>query len=330
MGAEEQRKGNSMWRSRRSIPAALPLLLAASLGLGALGLPAYGQACCGPPTLSLTGAERGIDPNVQLNLGLAYSFYRFSQTVQGSAVVPDPLGRTAVSHQWRLELERPLLPGWSVLLSLPVNLKERRFRVDSLGSSYRAAGIGDASLLLKYQLLASSLVRAWDLALGVGVKAPTGDSKREQDGVRLPRDVQPGTGLWEALLWTAGSVMLPEELLRFTGSALVRIPLHTDEFGYRNGIEAQVQLLASWLGSSLPVVPTLALRFRTSSKDMLNGQPFPATGGAWLDALPMVGVVAEPITLRLQGTVPLFRHTQGLQLAHTWGVTAEVQWTWRR
>ncbi len=291
--------------------------------------PLWGQACCGPPTVSLAGTERGIDTRSLLVLTLSYGFARFDRTLDGTRLVADPLGRTAFSHTWRLEGELTVGTDWSVLLSLPVTSKSRRFQLDTLGESYHAAGIGDAIAVLKRNF--SPMLSPWSLAAGLGLKLPTGTSDWEENGVRLPRDIQPGTGTWEALLWGYASGLFFDGLIASALSATLRLPLTADELGYRNGAELQLLLLSSWLDSPIPaLLPTLALRLRTTGRDRLGSQPFPATGGIWLDALPSMTLLFEPFALRWQGMLPLWSRTNGVQLVHSWGVTAELQWTLRR
>ncbi|MCS7169791.1 MAG: hypothetical protein NZ949_04115, partial [Candidatus Kapabacteria bacterium] len=290
--------------------------------------PALSQACCGPPTVSLAGAERGVDPTAPLTISVSYSFTHFTRTANGTATIPDPLGRRALSHLWRAEAELVLHPGWSVLVSLPLTFKERRLQIDTLAEVYRAAGLGDAMALLKHDLSPRSLLSPWSIALGTGFKAPTGPSDLERNGVRLPRDIQPGTGTWEALAWGLIAATSSDALFSLVLSTMVRVPLHANALGYQTGTELQALLVGNWLDCPATwLLPGLALRLRMTTPDYLNGQPFPATGGIWVDVLPALTVLAEPFAARLQGTVPVFRRTRGPQLVHTWGITAESRWS---
>ncbi len=313
-----------MWRYRHSST------LIALVGLVLLGRETRGQACCGPPMLSLAGTERGIDPTTSLALTAAYSFLRFAHSVDGSKPIPDPLQRRALSHLWRVELEVVPHPRWALLLSLPIAAKERSLRFDTLATTYRAAGIGDAFVLLKRDLSPQEQLSEWSFALGAGLKLPTGASDREQEGVRLPRDVQPGSGTWELALWGFTGASIAAGSASWGLSLLVRWPVNADRFTYRNGAELQALLLTTWLACPATFcLPGLAFRLRTVTPDHLNGQQLPATGGLWLDALPTLTfpLPSLPLAFRLQGTVPLVRHTRGLQLVHSWGIAAEARWS---
>ncbi|MEN3027426.1 MAG: hypothetical protein ABDH31_06980 [Chlorobiota bacterium] len=314
-----------MWQSLRRA-----LLVALGHGLLGSSTGAYGQACCGPPSVSLAGTERGVDPATPVNLTVAYSFTRFTRAAKAATTVPDPLNRRALSHLWRVEAEFTILRDWAIVASLPFALKERSFRVDTLSTVYRAAGVGDAMVLLKRALRPSNPLAPWDIAIGIGVKAPTGSSDQERAGVRLPRDLQPGSGTWEALGWGFITAMFPEPLLSHAVSALVRVPLQADVLGYRTGAEVQALLSSSWLDAPLPwLVPSLGVRLRSTSSDRFNGQPLPATGGLWIDVVPSCTLLSSPFAARLQAVLPVFWRTNGIQLMHTWGIAAEVRWSWQ-
>ncbi len=290
-------------------------------------VPASGQACCGPPTLALAGTERGVDPTALLTATLSYSIVRFAHTVNGTALVPDPLGRRALSHLWRIEAELVVASRWSLLLSVPIAWKERQLQSDTLQQLYRGSGVGDAVALVKYALYPASPEAPWYSALGLGLKAPTGSSDLEEDGVRLPRDLQPGTGTWEALGWGFVARTLADGLIGTSLSLLARTALTADEFGYRTGAELQALLTAAWLDCPLPqAFPSVAVRVRTTAPDRLAGQRLPATGGLWIDALPSITAHVSPFALRLQGMLPLMRRTNGIQLVPSWGATAELSW----
>jgi len=253
---------------------------------------------------------------------------RFAHTVNGTTTIPDPLGRTGFSHLWRVEAEVTPFPQWAFLLSLPFVAKGRTLRVDTLTATDNAAGIGDVFFLLKRDISPAAWQSSWNIALGAGIKAPTGAFNRERNGVRLPRDLQPGTGTWEALGWAFLGFFPSESEFTLASSLLFRSPLQADELGYRNGIEFQALLSGTWITCPLPfLLPHGALRLRMTTADKLNGIPFSATGGYWLDALPALTLLAPPFALQLQGTIPLLRHTRGPQLVHSWGIAADISWS---
>ena len=66
------------------------------------------------------------------------------------------------------------------------------------------AGIGDASLLLKYRLTHGD---GPALALIGGIKLPTGSThRRGPDGERLETEHQPGTGSWDPVVGASASI----------------------------------------------------------------------------------------------------------------------------
>jgi hypothetical protein len=306
-----------------------------------LALRGAAQSCCGVPTIALGGTERGVNAVGTLTLGARYQYIAFGRSYNGSAPAADPLARTAYGHTFALEAEYTALPRVALLLALPFVVKERRLQQPE-PYRYRASGIGDAFALVKYSVPLPLGEQA--LSAGAGVKFPTGDSHREADGVQLPRDVQPGTGTWELLLWLWGSSLLADGLVGATASLLVRFPATAsrlvrfptaDEFfrngseRFRNGSELQLSGTLAWLDCPIPgVLPALALQWRQTEPDELNGQMLPASGGKHLELRPTLTLQREPFALQLSATLPILRRTYGLQLVSTAHLQAELRWTW--
>jgi hypothetical protein len=312
-----------MWWSLRRLGCA------AAVALPLLALRGAAQSCCGVPTIALGGTERGVNAVGTLTLGARYQYIAFGRSYNGSAPAADPLARTAYGHTFVLEAEYTALPRVALLLALPFVVKERRLQQPE-PYRYRASGIGDAFALVKYSVPLPLGEQA--LSAGAGVKFPTGDSHREADGVQLPRDVQPGTGTWELLLWLWGSSLLADGLAGATASLLVRFPT-ADEFrngsGFRNGSELQLSGTLAWLDCPIPgVLPALALQWRQTEPDELNGRMFPASGGKHLELRPTLTLQREPFALQLSATLPILRRTYGLQLVSTAHLQAELRWTW--
>lgn len=111
-----------------------------------------------------------------------------------------------LNHQLLLGLN----PKTELRLTIPTVL-HRRGSFDTLGglgASEDMAGLGDISLRLKYSLFQTDDVMAstrWAI-LGELV-TPTGDADKKDDGVRVPRRLQLGTGAWGFGLGTAYTVI---------------------------------------------------------------------------------------------------------------------------
>ncbi len=258
-------------------------------------------------------------------MGARYQYIAFGRSYNGSAPAVDPLARTAYGHTLMLEAEYVALPRMALLVALPFVAKERRLQQPE-PYRYRASGLGDAFALLKYSIPLPLGEQA--LSVGAGVKFPTGDAHREVNGARLPRDVQPGTGTWEILLWLWGSSLLADGLAGATAALLVRLPT-ADEFGFRNGSELQLSGTLVWLDCPIPaVLPALSLQWRQTDPDELGEKMLPATGGKSLELRPTLTLQREPFALQLSATLPLLRRTYGLQLVSTTHLQAELRWTW--
>lgn len=69
------------------------------------------------------------------------------------------------------------------------------------------SGIGDIKLIGRYQVLSQKKGNPIFLALGLGVKMPTGDTDEKDQGKYLPSFLQTGTGSWDPIFEIAGTKM---------------------------------------------------------------------------------------------------------------------------
>lgn len=112
-----------------------------------------------------------------------------------------------------LRLDQQLIVGVTpkieLKLTLPTVLHQRVRFAGLRGDESRAlAGLGDARLDLKLSLWQDDgVLESTRWALIAGVRAPTGEDDREDDGVRLPRRLQLGSGAWGVRGGTAFTVI---------------------------------------------------------------------------------------------------------------------------
>lgn len=135
-----------------------------------------------------------------------------------------------LNHQLLLGID----PKTELRFTLPTIISRRATVTDGFGRTHTAemAGLGDASLRLKYSLYQVDDVMAstrW-AALGELVM-PTGDDDRTEGGVRLPRRLQPGAGSWGYGVGTAFTLIRDRH--RFSTDLIYRH--RTRHEGFRPG-----------------------------------------------------------------------------------------------
>ncbi|MEL6675529.1 MAG: hypothetical protein AAFR61_25200, partial [Bacteroidota bacterium] len=214
-------------------------------------------------------------------------------------------------------------------------IQSREIVDENLGSRtfVQNAGIGDAILLLKYRLYGQQADQTSQVVLGAGPKLPLGRTDfRDNVGILLPMDLQPGTG---ALDWIFWGHFTQTELIRkstqLTAILTYRLPgtsTHNAlQLPYDFGREFQAQLGISdrFLLGSLILDPGLMTKFRTVGADQLDGAIFPNTGGTQLFVSPFVSTVFSPYTsLRLAADLPVYTFMEGRQVATSFRLSASL------
>lgn len=256
-----------------------------------------------------------------------YAYTAMDRTLNGSQAVADPYQRRAWAHSLNLELELSPLRQWSVLVVLPLTDKARWVSASGTAYRYHAAGLSDAFGIVKYTVVPPSPLTSWTVALGIGAKAPTGDYRRSDGSVELPLDVQPGTSTWDALAWGLCAYRFDEPEANAALSILVRQP-GTNVNGRTMGTDVQALLALSTTALDLPVVPLMLTRWRWTAPDRIGETLVSATGTFRVELLPAVALTLwEPFIVRIGAQLPLYEHTNGIQLVPSWGVFGELRTT---
>ncbi len=293
----------------RNIPV---FLLAASTLLSTKQLAA--QGCCTAGSPSLGSLQTGPLQNHQLGFSAAYEFTKLTTAYQGSQKIRDPLGREAEVGNLSVEFGYGLSDRLSLHLIGNYSNRRREINFDDDASFVsQGRGFGDLVALLKFGIWRLNLADQQELAIGVGVKAPTGQFRLRENGVRLSYDLQPGTGSWDPLLWLyAFKGFLP---LRFNlfSSATLRFPSENPD-GYKIGHE-----LSYFAGGNYrcfnPLDVLLQIRGRHASGDHFQGFELPSTGGTWLFFVPAVNLnLTNQFALQLQNQQPLYFDVNGQQM----------------
>jgi hypothetical protein len=187
-------------------------------------------------------------------------------------------------------------------------------------------GIGDAVLLLNYNLIPGNVFTQRILSIGAGPKIPLGQSDQRSNGILVPYDMQPGTGAWDAVLWgyfSQGFRPKPFSVFATTAYRLTG----QNELGYEFGNE----LITSGGFSFYPTPETaisLLAQFRTVTADQLSDADISNTGGSWLYLSPGFNVnLSQSLSLRMNGELPVYRKLNGTQLTTTYRVAFSTHYT---
>ena len=291
------------------------------------------QGCCSVGASSLSGFESGVQTYRSLSLSLNYQFNSLTQAYQGTSNVEDPLMRTAEVAYLAFQAEYGLTQGVSLLASVYFSDKNREITVVSgqgIGqfpetAKFRASGMGDISLLVKYQVARATVTGPFGLALGAGASLPTGSSSEEQGGARLSIDLQPGTGAATLIAWGYSEYSLVESGLTFFAGAMYRYAgMNFDS--NRIGDEIMTNLGSrKSIGEFFSV--SLILRSRYAMKDFAENRFLIGTGGTYHDLMPGVGYGDGPSAARVFAQIPLYRNVRGIQLTSTYLLGAEYRYT---
>ncbi len=306
------------------------LLLLAICGL----LPHFilAQACCsgGVPissNLGLATQEQGT-----LQLQFTYDWNHLQALFSGNEQLNDDT-RIRNTHSFLLETSYDISPAFSISTLFSVVRQERIISTFGDPDITINTGLGDAIFLFRYNLLASRPNSKHQAVIGAGPKVPLGRANhRDERGIILPADLQPGTGAWDAMLWgfyQYSGILRPSTNLfalgtfRYSGTNRT----YNNVQSYRFGNEYQLQLGISdrILLGKLMLDPSVLLRYRTVGTDQIDGNLFANTGGHWLDIVPGLQFnIGQKAYWRISGNIPVFRALEGTQLTTSYKITTSL------
>jgi len=157
------------------------------------------QTCCsgGVPVASNLGLPSAQAGAIQLSL--SYDLNVLETLKTGSETLEDD-SRSRKTHSGLLEVGYALSNKFSVDGLFSFVQQEREITQFSNRNVSTTQGIGDAVLLFKYKIFSSDNTT---IQIGAGPKIPLGSSdKRNEQGLTLNADLQPGSGAWDVISWT--------------------------------------------------------------------------------------------------------------------------------
>lgn len=262
-----------------------------------------------------------------IQLNLSYDRNSLRTLKEGTTNLDDDY-RQRLTHSVLLEFGYSFTDKISVDGFFSFVRQERRIQNPGTPENFtNTQGIGDAVVLIKYQVLKG-------LALGYGIKAPLGSSDEvREDGVPLGADLQPGSGSWDQIFYASFSRGLKSRpsfgyfgtsIYRLTGENSSYLGSSTYEFGN------ELQLIAGVsdrivIGKAL-IDPSLRLRFRNVERDQFDNNGTPGSGGTFLFINPGVSwQITTNIAYQVNLELPLYARVNEAQLAPTFRINTGVQ-----
>ncbi|MEL6192862.1 MAG: hypothetical protein AAFR66_12470 [Bacteroidota bacterium] len=282
-----------------------------------------GQCCSGGvPIASNLGLT--AKPGGTLQFQATYDYNNLTDFFTGNRELDDD-SRIRITHSFLLETNYDISSAFAVNTLFSFVSQIRRIRLQSGGIDETINnGVGDAILLLKYNVFHKNPQSKTQITLGVGPKIPLGRIDfTDNNDILLPADLQPGTGAWDALFWTninQFNIIRPTTLLTAIASyrATSTSRRNNNIQDYKFGNEFQVQAGISdrfLIGKKYSIDPSILFRFRTVERDLIDDVAFESTGGTYLYWVPSVSFNFSPqFSLRAFSNIPLYREVGGGQV----------------
>ena len=273
------------------------------------------QLCCTTGSTSTATYELGVTPAKSFSMSLVHEYNDLEGAFRGSSKIDDdPLGRTGTLQAYTLRADYGISRRWGVSLSIPYLLREQDF--SGLGK-FSGDGLGDMSLILKYSLQQLSIASQRELAVGVGIKAPTGATDLSDGEITLSNDLQPGTGTWDALFWVYSYRSFLPSPWSGSFSALGRLS-GSDSLGVSRYAFADEILYSLVVNRRITDVTQVSVRLRgrTAGQDRRDGYRAPGTGGTVVFFAPsLVWAPVRLVSIEAGVDLPVFYSVEGTQQA---------------
>jgi hypothetical protein len=307
----------------RSRSVAWPRLgFVACVILASAGATAYAQEEPWEGTLDILGGETLYEDGWLFTLG--YTMTRKAGLLQNDHRVGDPTHAVEYEQAVTLAAHYGLLHDVQLDVVVPYAFNSIHQENTPGPSRLAAEGLGDIGLFGKWEFFELyEPHKNLKCSLIGGLQVPTGSYHKSDQGVRLPPDLQPGTGAWDPFL--GAGINYEPYRWKFDATVLYkRNGENGDHFHF--GDELLVELAA---GNRFYLEPfpgpfmrfDLELIYRHFGGDRLGGNAVDVTGR---DLLTVGGrYVFRPrpsIDMQLEVGVPVYQRVDGIQLAETFSV----------
>lgn len=257
----------------------------------------------------LCGCYMGLDPNFAKNqAGLRFSAIKFfspAHTAADNPEVDHPNdGTTSTEYYYDIEFyfRYYISPKFRMLFSIP-------FSMNNINNK-KLNGIGDAKLLVQYQVYNSSITAKtnfWQrLFLGGGLNLPTGVYNKQLIYGIVEPHFQPGTGSFDLILTALHLAKLERTGLGWRNDVVYTINgKNKNEYKFGNRFNLNSTLFYELSVKSLTLLPHTGIYFESAKQDKLNGVLEDGSGGNVLFGTGGVDIYFKQFSLELNYQFPL-------------------------
>lgn len=285
-------------------------------------------SCAGAPLLGIQSTSAASKGN--LLVGLTYQYNDISSIYTGDQKL-DNRSVERNTQSTLLEINYGITNRITIAGTASFIRKQRITGLQNQagGNELITQGLGDGILLLKYVLHKNTMQSQYQLAVGGGAKVPLGKASLENNGIALNADMQPGTGAWDAILWSyLSKTFAPNTTLNlFWFNTFRQTGTHgrfNENDSYRFGNELiSTAGISNKLAGKISYVASL--RYRSTSSDQLNSTIQPNTGGKWISFKPSLRYqITNSISTSISGKIPLYQYLNGTQPTTTFAANVAV------
>jgi len=281
----------------------------------------YAQSCCGRVALPTGGLEQRPLLKNQFEFRFSYENSQLGKILLEGESFDDPLSRNNRTNIVSITASYGISERLSGVIVLP--FKWTRLSLLNDRVIRKTSGIGDMAILAKYRLLAPISPKEPELAVGVGLKAPTGGYDEADFFGVMSASQQVGSGAYDFI----GSAYYSQLVSDFNlfSSALFRYPTKNNR-GYQFGEELEIRSSVVYIGLGEYIAPIIGVHGRLTARanydgsnlDSYGGGAYRDSGGEWIYINP--GIEFKPINncgVHFEVSVPVYNRVNGIQISET-------------
>ncbi len=321
---------------RKPMAAALTFLLAIWLQVPSIQADQGKKPNKGPKPVGLVNSSNGgVYEKGQYGIIFKYHQIKQDQLYDGGDeidFVPPKKGqkpgkkcRERTMQQYQLTLRAGLLENLDARLIIPYFDKEMKRQSFNKDFTDDNSGLGDIKLVGRYRLLAQKQKDPFNLAIGAGLKMPTGKTDEEDSSdTCLPGFLQTGSGSWDPVIELGAHKVMGRHWV----SSYLMYQLSTEgELGDRDFEKPDMFKYNLGYAYALSRLFDLQLELNgvVKSKAELEGQKKDNTGGHILYLSPGVHFkFSKGKHLDLCVPIPIYRDLNGVQLSEDHRICAKL------
>jgi hypothetical protein len=234
-------------------------------------------------------------------VGIRYSFRKFNTVMESDKTQfsKDFYQTTELWAGWNMGKK------WQLLAFLPYNINKQNSD-DGIKTN---SGLGDATLLLNYNLLNKNNQQLW---IGVGAKLPTGTSNADADEIVTTANNQAGTGSYDFLLNAMYSIKLNN--WGINTNATYKINGSKDDYRFGNRLSSSAFVFHSiQRGAKTTFSPNAGLLYEHLNANEFNKVKVEDTGGNSLSFAAGLEINFNKVVLGFNAQLPLSENLSNKQ-----------------